>query len=301
MYVLRILGLFTLLLSLSSFSEAVKNTEKSVVVNTATTKAVENKSKPKKKTFSPPKKGKKATARVASTAKKRHKLPPKRSVAHHSAKKSVKKAPVKRALAITEKKKPVKADIAVAKSKRYAPKKHTGNKALKQYAENTLADTELEDDLEDEELFEEPESYETTDIALTALSKSKVDTKQQKVLLDTAFSYLGTPYRHGGVTRNGMDCSGFVSTTFKSISVPLSRSSQEMATQGTKIDLEDVKVGDLLFFRTTRKSRISHVGMVVDIDGDIKFIHSSSKRGVVISSLSDEYYKKTFRMAKRVM
>ena len=301
MYVLRILGLFTLLLSLSSFSEAVKNTEKSVVVNTATTKAVENKSKPKKKTFSPPKKGKKATARVASTAKKRHKLPPKRSVAHHSAKKSVKKAPVKRALAITEKKKPVKADIAVAKSKRYAPKKHTGNKALKQYAENTLADTELEDDLEDEELFEEPESYETTDIALTALSKSKADTKQQKVLLDTAFSYLGTPYRHGGVTRNGMDCSGFVSTTFKSISVPLSRSSQEMATQGTKIDLEDVKVGDLLFFRTTRKSRISHVGMVVDIDGDIKFIHSSSKRGVVISSLSEEYYKKTFRMAKRVM
>lgn len=301
MYVLRILGLFTLLLSLSSFSEAVKNTEKSVVVNTATTKAVENKSKPKKKTFSPPKKGKKATARVASTAKKRHKLPPKRSVAHHSAKKSVKKAPVKRALAITEKKKPVKADIAVAKSKRYAPKKHTGNKALKQYAENTLADTELEDDLEDEELFEEPESYETTDIALTALSKSKADTKQQKVLLDTAFSYLGTPYRHGGVTRNGMDCSGFVSTTFKSISVPLSRSSQEMATQGTKIDLEDVKVGDLLFFRTTRKNRISHVGMVVDIDGDIKFIHSSSKRGVVISSLSDEYYKKTFRMAKRVM
>ena len=293
MYVLRILGLFTLLLSLSSFSEAVKNTEKSVVVNTATTKAVENKSKPKKKTFSPPKKGKKATARVASTAKKRHKLPPKRSVAHHSAKKSVKKAPVKRALAITEKKKPVKADIAVAQSKRYAPKKHT--------AENTLADTELEDDLEDEELFEEPESYETTDIALTALSKSKADTKQQKVLLDTAFSYLGTPYRHGGVTRNGMDCSGFVSTTFKSISVPLSRSSQEMATQGTKIDLEDVKVGDLLFFRTTRKSRISHVGMVVDIDGDIKFIHSSSKRGVVISSLSEEYYKKTFRMAKRVM
>ena len=70
MYVLRILGLFTLLLSLSSFSEAVKNTEKSVVVNTATTKAVENKSKPKKKTFSPPKKGKKATTRVASTAKK---------------------------------------------------------------------------------------------------------------------------------------------------------------------------------------------------------------------------------------
>ena len=120
-------------------------------------------------------------------------------------------------------------------------------------------------------------------------------------LIDSAFSYIGTPYKWAGTSRSGMDCSGFVSTTFKSISVPLSHSSQEMATQGTKIDLEDVKVGDLLFFRTTRKNRISHVGMVVDIDGDIKFIHSSSKRGVVISSLSDEYYKKTFRMAKRVM
>ncbi|GJH40735.1 hypothetical protein RCZ04_12850 [Capnocytophaga sp. HP1101] len=303
MYILRILGLFILLLSLSSFSEAVK-TEKSVVVNTATSKAVENKSKPKKKTYSPPKKGKKATKRVATTAKKGHKLPPKRAIAHHSAKKTVKKATTKTAVATTtaKKKTPAKAQhTAVAKTKKYAPKKHTTNKSPQQYAENTLAEAELEDDLEDDELFEEPESFETTDIALPALSKSKVDTKQQKVLLDTAFSYLGTPYRHGGVTRNGMDCSGFVSTTFKSISVPLSRSSQEMATQGRKIDLEEVRVGDLLFFRTTKKNRISHVGMVVDIDGDIKFIHSSSKRGVVISSLSDEYYKKAFRMAKRVM
>ena len=120
-------------------------------------------------------------------------------------------------------------------------------------------------------------------------------------MLDTAFSYLGTPYRHGGVSRKGMDCSGFVSTTFKSIAVPLSRSSQEMATQGRKIRLENVQVGDLLFFKTTRRNRISHVGMVVDVDGDVKFIHSSSKRGVVISSLSDAYYKKAFRMAKRVM
>ena len=83
--------------------------------------------------------------------------------------------------------------------------------------------------------------------------------------------------------------------------IPLSRSSQEMATQGRKIRLENVQVSDLLFFKTTRRNRISHVGMVVDVDGDVKFIHSSSKRGVVISSLSDAYYKKAFRMAKRVM
>ena len=74
-----------------------------------------------------------------------------------------------------------------------------------------------------------------------------------------------------------------------------------MATQGRKIDLEDIQVGDLLFFKTERGRSISHVGLVVDIDGDIKFIHSSSRRGVVISSLSEEYYQKTFRLAKRVM
>jgi NLP/P60 protein len=99
-----------------------------------------------------------------------------------------------------------------------------------------------------------------------------------------------------------MDCSGFVSTAFKSIEIPLSRSSQEMATQGKKIKLSNVQVGDLLFFKTLRKNRISHVGLVVDVDGgEVKFIHASSKRGVVISSLSDAYYKKAFRIAKRVM
>ena len=76
-----------------------------------------------------------------------------------------------------------------------------------------------------------------------------------------------------------------------------------MVTQGKKIKLENVKVGDLLFFKTLRnKKRISHVGMVVDVEGgEVKFIHASSKRGVVISSMSDAYYKKAFRIAKRVM
>ena len=132
--------------------------------------------------------------------------------------------------------------------------------------------------------------------------ESDEDMDVQKLLLDTAFSYLGTPYKHAGVTRKGMDCSGFVSTTFKAIDVPLSRSSQEMATQGKRIKLKNVRVGDLLFFKTLRHNRISHVGMVVDVqDGEVKFIHASSKRGVVISSLSENYYKKAFRMAKRVM
>lgn len=168
-------------------------------------------------------------------------------------------------------------------------KRKKNTKKRVQYADNRApAASEIESD---EDLVEEE-----------VLAENAVDMDVQKLLLDTAFSYLGTPYKHAGVTRKGMDCSGFVSTTFKAIDVPLSRSSQEMATQGKRIKLKNVRVGDLLFFKTLRHNRISHVGMVVDVqDGEIKFIHASSKRGVVISSLSENYYKKAFRMAKRVM
>ena len=197
-----------------------------------------------------------------------------------------KKVATKTIVAKTSKKK------ATASSKRKvatSSKRKKNTKKRVQYADNRApAASEIESD---EDLVEEE-----------VLAENAVDMDVQKLLLDTAFSYLGTPYKHAGVTRKGMDCSGFVSTTFKAIDVPLSRSSQEMATQGKRIKLKNVRVGDLLFFKTLRHNRISHVGMVVDVqDGEIKFIHASSKRGVVISSLSENYYKKAFRMAKRVM
>ena len=197
-----------------------------------------------------------------------------------------KKNTAKTIVAKTSKKK------ATASSKRKvatSSKRKKNTKKRVQYADNRApAASEIESD---EDLVEEE-----------VLAENAVDMDVQKLLLDTAFSYLGTPYKHAGVTRNGMDCSGFVSTTFKAIDVPLSRSSQEMATQGKRIKLKNVRVGDLLFFKTLRRNRISHVGMGVEVqDGEIKFIHASSKRGVVISSLSENYYKKAFRMAKRVM
>ena len=274
MHILRLLSLFILLFSLSSFTESTNIKENIATKATATVATtLTNKGNPKKKTYSPPKK--KNSKTVAS--KKNNKIAQKRKVAvRHNAKRKT-----------------------VASAKRRKATKKTI--APTQYAENTTKAEDIQDDLEDEELLEEEEN-ESIDIALTALSESKADTQQQKILLDTAFSYLGTPYRHGGITRKGMDCSGFVSTAFKSIEIPLSRSSQEMATQGKKIKLSNVQVGDLLFFKTLRKNRISHVGLVVDVDGgEVKFIHASSKRGVVISSLSDAYYKKAFRIAKRVM
>lgn len=206
--------------------------------------------------------------KVATTAQKKKK---------NTAKAIVAKTSKKRATTSSKRK------VATSSKRKRNTKKRV------QYADNrapAASEIESDEDLEEEEV----------------LAENAVDMDVQKLLLDTAFSYLGTPYKHAGVTRKGMDCSGFVSTTFKAIDVPLSRSSQEMATQGKRIKLKNVRVGDLLFFKTLRHNRISHVGMVVDVqDGEIKFIHASSKRGVVISSLSENYYKKAFRMAKRVM
>ena len=226
-------------------------------------------SKTKKTTTTTAIKGKSNNKKkVATTAQKKKK---------NTAKAIVAKTPKKRATTSSKRK------VATSSKRKRNTKKRV------QYADNrapAASEIESDEDLEEEEV----------------LAENAVDMDVQKLLLDTAFSYLGTPYKHAGVTRKGMDCSGFVSTTFKAIDVPLSRSSQEMATQGKRIKLKNVRVGDLLFFKTLRHNRISHVGMVVDVqDGEVKFIHASSKRGVVISSLSENYYKKAFRMAKRVM
>jgi cell wall-associated NlpC family hydrolase len=75
-----------------------------------------------------------------------------------------------------------------------------------------------------------------------------------------------------------------------------------MAKVGEKVDPTDAKKGDLVFFRTNGRSSINHVGMVVENDGtEIKFIHSSSSKGVIISSTKEPYYQRTFAQANRVI
>ena len=121
-------------------------------------------------------------------------------------------------------------------------------------------------------------------------------------LIDSAYSYIGTPYKWAGTSRSGMDCSGFVSTAFSAINVPLSRSSTEMSTQGRDIPLSQAEVGDLLFFKTTRKrNRISHVGIVVGVGDEVKFIHASVSQGITVSSLSEDYWQKAYAKTSRVL
>ena len=121
-------------------------------------------------------------------------------------------------------------------------------------------------------------------------------------LINVASDNLGTSYRSGGTTPAGFDCSGLMYSTFKKFDITLPRSSYEMAEAGKQIDLDKAKKGDLIFFINRGQHRINHVGMIVEVNGDeIKFIHSSTTGGVMISSLKESYYERTFKQINRII
>lgn len=121
-------------------------------------------------------------------------------------------------------------------------------------------------------------------------------------LISKASENIGTRYRSGGTTTQGFDCSGLMCYTFSSYDIKLPRSSIEMASYGSKVDAQSAQKGDLIFFKTRGSGRINHVGMVVEvIDGEIKFIHSASHGGVIISSTKESYYEKNLVQVNRVL
>lgn len=121
-------------------------------------------------------------------------------------------------------------------------------------------------------------------------------------LIQSASDNIGTRYRTGGTTAAGFDCSGLMCTTFGAFDIKLPRTSIEQSTFGEKLEGEKAQKGDLIFFRTNGRSRINHVGMVVDvIDDEIKFIHSSTSSGVIISSTKESYYQRHFAQVNRVL
>lgn len=123
-----------------------------------------------------------------------------------------------------------------------------------------------------------------------------------KQLINNAMQYNGVRYRGGGTTTEGMDCSGLVTTVFKTYDISLPRSSYDMAKVGKKLNRNEIKVGDLVFFKTNGKKVINHVGLVTEINNDeIIFIHSSVQRGVILSSTKEPYYQRTFAQANRVL
>lgn len=131
----------------------------------------------------------------------------------------------------------------------------------------------------------------------------KANTTQVNRIIDNALNYKGVKYKYGGITNKGMDCSGLIYVAFSEEKVQLPRVSRNMAKKGKRISLDKVRKGDLLFFKTNKSSnQINHVGLVTSVNnGQIKFIHSTTSKGVIISSFSQQYWKNAFVKATKVL
>ena len=120
-------------------------------------------------------------------------------------------------------------------------------------------------------------------------------------LINAASENLGARYRSGGSNPEGFDCSGLMFFTFSKFDIVLPRSSNEMSTLGTVLNSDEIRKGDLIFFKTNGRKIINHVGMVVEVlEDEIKFIHSATSKGVIISSTKEPYYKRTFAQVNRI-
>ena len=138
----------------------------------------------------------------------------------------------------------------------------------------------------------------------SASKKASVRASKVDRVIHSARAFIGTPYKYGGTTRAGMDCSGLLMNSFQAIQLNLPRTSEAQSKVGTEVKMKDLQPGDLVFFATGNKKRkITHVGLVTEVNGhnEVKFIHASSSLGVVETNIYADYYQKRFRVARRVI
>lgn len=124
----------------------------------------------------------------------------------------------------------------------------------------------------------------------------KLTKKDDLRLYSEAAQWLGTPYRYGGTTRKGVDCSGLVGQIYKKVyRVNLERNTSDMAQKNCRrVGKSSLKAGNLVFFNTSQKKRrgVNHVGIFLKYG---YFIHASTSKGVIISNLNEDYYRKTWK------
>lgn len=114
-----------------------------------------------------------------------------------------------------------------------------------------------------------------------------------------AGKFVGAPYRNGGTSASGLDCSGLVVVVYEKFGIAMPRTSQDQAKFGTKVDRSGLEPGDLVFFRTSGSTKITHVGIY---SGDGEFIHASTRsKRVKYDRLDNRYFKKRYATARRVL
>lgn len=106
-----------------------------------------------------------------------------------------------------------------------------------------------------------------------------------------------TPYKYGGLTTNGVDCSSLMQLVYKNaFGIKLPRTTKEQAKVGYLISKNSIKEGDLVFFKTGYNTR--HAGIIIESD---KFMHASTKYGVIISSMNNPYWRSKYWQSRRVL
>ena len=119
-----------------------------------------------------------------------------------------------------------------------------------------------------------------------------------------AEKFVGIPYRYGGSTPQGFDCSGYVNYVFRNYGYNLPRSTSELIKTGKKISKKDAMPGDLIFFtgNNKRSKTAGHVGIITSVQGDkIYFIHASTSSGIRVDSNEQEYYRSRFLQIRKVL
>lgn len=127
----------------------------------------------------------------------------------------------------------------------------------------------------------------------------KLTRHDNKRLYEELRTWLGAPYKYGGKTRKGTDCSGMVMQVYQAVyDKALERNSARQFERNCKeISRKKLREGDLVFFNNGRSHGITHVGIYLR---DGKFVHASSSRGVIVSDLSERYWNNHFQCAGRV-
>ncbi len=121
-------------------------------------------------------------------------------------------------------------------------------------------------------------------------------------VVENAMEYKGVRYRYGGTSRKGMDCSGLIGVAFEEAGKTVPRTSRSLYAQTENIPLDEVRKGDFLFFATGKNKRqVNHVALIIRVTpAEVEFIHSTTSRGVITSTLNEAYWLNAFLRAGRL-
>ncbi|WP_420580750.1 C40 family peptidase [Reichenbachiella sp.] len=145
-------------------------------------------------------------------------------------------------------------------------------------------------------------------IVLTTAPSSAQKKKRKRAqsiqnVVDAAYTYTGTPYKYGGTSKTGIDCSALMQNSYAQAGYKIPRTAKEQSKYGKKVSWNGIRQGDIVFFKfKNKREKWYHSGMITSVTPDgTYFIHTSSSRGVVISDLNADYYKKNIKSIRRVI